>query len=136
MRCFTHSPSTTLLMGQEFLRDWAEDELFLAERRKILRMRAGLSEKDKHKVRVGVGERPLISCSILSFAKQTKHTTGLEENNDSLVMLGEAQNRCPSSSSSSSREGNLPKETSLWHVFSILDHMLLRSIYSSLILPV
>ena len=43
--------SGTWYLPQEFLKDYCEDQVFLAERRKVLRLRAGLTEKDRHKVR-------------------------------------------------------------------------------------
>ena len=36
--------------GQEFFKDFCEDESFTAQRRKVLRLSAGLTDKEKHKV--------------------------------------------------------------------------------------
>ena len=45
-----HPTSFQSSILQEFLKDFCEDEVFLQERRKILRMKAGLTDKDKNKV--------------------------------------------------------------------------------------
>ena len=36
--------------GQEFFKDFCEDETFIVQRRKVLRLRAGLTDAEKHKV--------------------------------------------------------------------------------------